>query len=388
MEFSSVRGRAKLYALRSSDERVGVDDLRGLVRRVGLGAHDDALSTFLDRMPSRSAALAEARCVHVGEEDGRPIAAAYFDADPDATGDDPTRDKLHSMLAALGFDSTRYHTLFERSFAMCRRPSAAGTTRSSGWGWARQGSRSISTCNPPWRASVRFLVFDGRCQKCRSLAEIIASTAGGRGSAPPTSTGMRRVACSEALSPGWRWQPYLIEADGGRTRAWSRVSGLLRLAWWLKPVRTCVLLLRLKRANLTLLSGSSARESAPRRHPRSVSEPIGPSSIGLQAHAGRSRRHGSCLSCLARRAERVPVSAPVGNGFRPPRVWPDWSVPSMRVGLVDAGGSRVVIVTRRTPHRSEGATVRRTRELRAIHAIASAHHRAKRSQAHNTKPAI
>ncbi len=113
VEFSSVRGRAKLYALRSSDERVGVDDLRGLVRRVGLGAHDDALSTFLDRIRSRSAAPAEARCVHVGEEDGRPIAAAYFDADPDATGDDPTRDKLHSMLSALGVDPTRYHTLFE-----------------------------------------------------------------------------------------------------------------------------------------------------------------------------------------------------------------------------------------------------------------------------------
>ncbi len=102
---------------------------------------------------------------------------------------------------------------------------------------------------------MRFLAFDGRCQKCRSLAEIIASTAGGRLAPLDLNGDEARRLLDEALSPGWRWQPYLIEADGGRTRAWSRVSGLLRLAWWLKPVRTCVLLLRLKRANLTLLSG-------------------------------------------------------------------------------------------------------------------------------------
>lgn len=95
------------------------------------------------------------------------------------------------------------------------------------------------------RAKKRYLLFDSECMGCGGLARSVERETGGRVAARSLRDPHARKLLSETR-PGWRWEPTLLEVEGGSAAVFTGLSMRLRLLAALGP-RKAIRLAKLAR---------------------------------------------------------------------------------------------------------------------------------------------
>lgn len=93
-----------------------------------------------------------------------------------------------------------------------------------------------------------YLMFDGGCSTCSTLASSIEEEAGGKVSAVRSNSERGYELLGRAFPHGHKWQPYLIAVNGETLTAMSGLKMIARLGWLLGPrraIRVCTMIRQL-----------------------------------------------------------------------------------------------------------------------------------------------
>lgn len=81
----------------------------------------------------------------------------------------------------------------------------------------------------------RYLIYDGGCSTCSSLAQSIQDAAGSKLQTINIREDKAKALLDRAHPNGWRFAPYLVAVRGGEIRAWTGAGLAVRLGLLLGP---------------------------------------------------------------------------------------------------------------------------------------------------------
>lgn len=83
----------------------------------------------------------------------------------------------------------------------------------------------------------RYLLYDGGCSTCSSLAREVAAAVGDSMGLLSLGDERARGYLDEVYPQGWQYRPYVVEVGVGGVRAHGGWPAYLRLAFWMGPGR-------------------------------------------------------------------------------------------------------------------------------------------------------
>lgn len=84
----------------------------------------------------------------------------------------------------------------------------------------------------------RYLVYDSMCTRCNTIAENIQQAAKSRVTAISIYDDQARELLKRCYPEGWQHAPYLIEVDKGTVKAWTGMTGCIKLGMLMGPLNS------------------------------------------------------------------------------------------------------------------------------------------------------
>ncbi len=98
-----------------------------------------------------------------------------------------------------------------------------------------------------------YIVFDANCPTCCRLAQLIKQVAGSQLNLINIHTEETKSLLDKAFPNGWVHNPYLIQINSGKIRAWTHLNATIRLIWLLGIRKSFLILRRGQQAGLKVI---------------------------------------------------------------------------------------------------------------------------------------